>query len=186
MQPPEILAASIGLGVDAFSVCLGVGTRWNEPRQTFRLSWHMGLFQFLMPTVGFYASQVVAQAVQHVGGWIAFALLTLIGGKMLYEALRAGPGVVAEREARVKDPTRGWGLLALSVATSLDALAVGFAVGAAGKHVWPGSLFIGLVAALMALAGVALGKRVSLAFGRKAELFGACLLIALGAYMALA
>ena len=184
MRPLEIAIASVGLGVDAFSVCLGLGTRWHGPRQMFRLSWHMGLFQFFMPMVGFYASRTVADVLSRVDHWITLGVLGLIGGKMVYEAVRSHPGAVAEAEVHAKDPTRGWSLLALSVATSLDALAVGFAVGLAGKQVFPGNLFIGVVAGAMALAGVMIGKRVSQRFGKTAEIFGGVLLIGLGVYMA--
>jgi putative Mn2+ efflux pump MntP len=184
MQTFEIAAAAVGLGVDAFSVCLGIGTRWHGPGQKFRLSWHMGLFQFLMPVIGYYASRSVAGVFEAASQWIAFAVLAGIGGKMLWEAVRSHPGAVAEAEThtRPKDPTRGWSLMALSIATSLDALAVGFAVGIEGKHIFPGSLYIGVVAAGMALAGVMLGKRASKTFGKRAEVFGALLLIALGVY----
>lgn len=185
MQPMEIAAAAVGLGVDAFSVCLGIGTRWHGPRQKFRMSFHMGLFQFLMPVAGYYASHSVASLVESAAHWIAFALLSGIGGKMLYEAIRAHPGAVAEAEAHVRDrdPTRGWSMVALSLATSLDALAVGFAVGLAHKRIWAGAAVIGVVAGSMALAGIVIGRRAGQRLGRRAEVLGGAILIALGVWM---
>jgi len=185
VQAIEIAAAAVGLGVDAFSVCLAVGTRWHGPRQKFRLSWHMGLFQFMMPVIGYYASQVVADAAASAGPWIAMAVLVVIGGKMIHQA--TAPRAAEKAVAPATDPTHGWSLMALSVATSLDALAVGFAVGLRGDgSVWWPSLIIGLTAGGMALAGVALGKHASLRFGRAAEVAGGVLLVALGVYMVLA
>ncbi len=185
----KILAVAAGLGMDAMSVCMAVGVRWNGPGQRFRLAWHMGLFQFLMPVAGWLAGWKLAELLRSVGCYVAAALVFAVGAKMLYEAIRSHPGSVAQQaehevekalHARPKDPTRGWSLVALSVATSLDALVVGFSLGLRGERIWAASAVIGVVAALMALAGVAIGKRAGAKFGRPAELAGAVLLMCLG------
>jgi putative Mn2+ efflux pump MntP len=189
-----ILLVALGLGTDAMSVCMAVGVKWHGPRQMFRLSWHMGLFQFLMPLAGFFAGRELAGLLSAVGKPLAGLLVIAVGAKMLYEAMKSHPGAVAARTGRAiqktavkgerhtpADPTRGWSLVLLSVATSVDALVVGFSLGLGGQGaiVWP-SLVIGLVAAAMSLTGVAIGRRAGLAFGRRAEIVGAVLLIGLG------
>lgn len=190
MQAWEVMGVAVGLGADAMSVCMGVGVKWHGPRQRFRMAWHMGLFQFLMPVAGWLAGKTAAGVLVGVGGYVAAALVFAIGVKMLYEALKSHPGDVAERiehEAEkiahrpaTADPTRGWSLVALSVATSIDALVVGFSLGLRGQEIWLSSAVIGVVAAAMSLAGVLIGKRIGQALGRHAEIGGAVVLMALG------
>jgi len=187
----ETLGLAVGLGADAMSVCTAVGVRWNGPHQKLRLASMMGLFQFAMPIVGWLAGRKLATLLAGWGRYIAAGLVIALGVKMLYEALRSHPGVVAEEAEHAvehalhvhsKDPTRGWSLLILSIATSIDALVVGFSLGLRGSStsIWQASILIGVVAAAMALIGVELGKRIGSALGKKAEAVGAIILIALG------
>jgi putative Mn2+ efflux pump MntP len=172
------------------SVCMAVGVRWHGRGQKLRLAWHMGLFQFLMPVAGWWVGRRVAGLLSGIGGYVAAGLVFLIAAKMLVEALRSRPGAVAEEaqhaaeralHLRRADPTRGWSLLGLSLATSIDALVVGFSLALRGEGaIWWASGVIGLVAAGMALAGVAIGKRLGQVLGRWAELAGAIILAALG------
>lgn len=184
----EALAVAVGLGMDAMSVSMGIGVTWNGPRQKFRLAWHMGLFQFMMPVLGWLAGKQLAGVLATYGAYVAAVLVFAVGGKMLYEALKSHPGAVAEgieHEAehlahKPKDPTKGWSLMVLSVATSLDALVVGFSLGLQGQAIWLTSLIIGVVAAAMALAGVTVGQKIGERFGKPAEIFGAVVLMLLG------
>ncbi|KPK82896.1 MAG: hypothetical protein AMJ81_08950 [Phycisphaerae bacterium SM23_33] len=188
MSITTTLALAVGLGMDAMSVCMAVGVRWHGPRQKFRLAWHMGLFQFLMPILGWLAGQRLAAVLASAGSYLAAAVLGLIGAKMLYEALRSNPGAVAEKaehaaeyqlHVKPKDPTRGWSLAALALATSIDALLAGFSLGLKGAHIWQASIIIGLVAGLMALVGVTAGQQIGRALGKPAELVGGAILIVL-------
>jgi putative Mn2+ efflux pump MntP len=190
----DILAVAVALGMDAMSVSAAIGVKWHGPQQTFRLAWHMGLFQFLMSLFGWAGGRRLAEVVEHFGSYLAAALVFAVAAKMLYEALRKRPGEVEEKvEAKAeqlveriahvhpKDPTKGWSLIVLSVATSLDALAVGFSLGIRGAGtIWLVSLVIGLVAGAMSLTGVRLGRRVGKALGPVAEVVGALVLIGLG------
>jgi manganese efflux pump family protein len=185
----DIFAVAVGLGMDAMSVCMGVGVRWHGPRQKFRMAWHMGLFQFLMPVAGWAAGQELAALLKNVGAYIAAALVFAVGAKMLYEAVKSHPGAAAESaehaaqkelHLQAKDPTRGWSLVVLSVATSLDALVVGFSLGLREMQIWTTSLVIGLVAGAMALIGIAIGKKAGQKFGKVAEIVGAVVLMLLG------
>ena len=192
MHIHDIFLMAGGLGMDAMSVCMGIGVTWHGPRQRFRLAWHMGLFQFMMPILGFFAGQKLADLLRTWGSYVSAILVFGIGAKMLLEALKSHPGAVAESAEHAaqkqmhiaKDPTRGWSLVVLSIATSLDALVVGFSLGIANVHAgWDvcwASIIIGLVAAAMALAGVLVGKHAGQALGKKAEIVGAIFLMLLG------
>ena len=156
----------------------------------------MGLSQFLMPCIGFTIGKPLASVLSTYGKFAAAALVFGLGAKMLYEALNSHPGAVAEKveEAEERliakmttDPTRGWSLLAITVATSLDALVVGFSLGIksgpAASYTWSHLLYdsaiIGLIASLMALVGINIGQRLGKTFGKPAEIVGAIVLIAL-------
>ncbi len=191
MHPGNVIAIAVALGMDAMSVCLAIGVRWHGPGQKFRLAFHMGLFQFFMPVVGWYLGQAVASLVSGVGKYIASAMVFAVGVKMLYEVVKKRPGALAEAaehaaekelHIHVADPTRGLSLVLLSLATSIDALVVGFSVALAsqGDNIWQVSIVIGIVAAIMSLMGVVLGRRIGQALGKWAEAFGAVVLMLLG------
>jgi len=166
---------------------MAVGVKWHGPRQKFRLAWHMGLFQFLMPVIGWAGGRQLAGLLQAYGRYIAAGLVFAVGVKMLYEALKGHAATAAGEDgqkpeaAAGADPTRGWSLMVLSLATSMDALVVGFSMGLDGQVIWVPSVVIGLAAGGMALSGVVLGRRIGQALGRWAEIAGACVLIALAA-----
>ncbi len=184
----NIIAIAAGLGMDAMSVCIGIGVRWHGARQKFRMAWHMGLFQFIMPILGWLIGSQLAGLLSSVGSYVAAVLVFAIGVKMLYEALKKSPGAVEQAiEEKIehalhvhpKDPTRGFSLIALSIATSLDALVVGISLGVRGEgsQIWTASAVIGVVAAAMALIGVVIGKRMGEVLGRPAEILGAVILM---------
>jgi putative Mn2+ efflux pump MntP len=170
-----LVLIAIALGIDAFAVSLSAGAYLvrADARQTFRLSFHFGLFQSLMPILGWLAGSELAQMIQAVDHWVAFGLLALIGGKMIWESFRLS-------EKLKKDVTRGWSLVVLSVATSIDALAVGFSLSLIGNRIVVPAVLIGFVAGLMSLVGVRLGERVSGLFGRRVEFVGGFVLILIG------
>jgi len=173
MTGVELSLVSIGLGADAFSVALGVGARWAGRRQVFRLVFHCGLFQLLMPLAGWGAGGVVLGPARACGPWIAAAILAIVGARMVHESF------AGKERPRGADPTRGWSLVGLSVATSLDALAVGVGLAAVESPIFPAALVIGVVAGLMTLVGMRLGRRIGVWIGRRAELLGGLVLIGL-------
>lgn len=170
-----LVLIAIALGIDAFAVSLSAGAYLvrADTRQTFRLAFHFGLFQFLMPIIGWLAGAELADIIREVDHWVAFGLLALIGGKMIKESLQ-------ETERLKKDVTRGWSLVALSVATSIDALAVGFSLSLIGTRIILPAVLIGIVASLMSIVGVRLGERVSGMFGRRVEFVGGVVLVLIG------
>ena len=177
MQPLTLIGIAVGLAMDAFAVSIAVGLTLKQVslRQTFRLSYHFGLFQALMPIAGWLAGRSIARWISPFDHWIAFGLLAAIGGKMIYEAV-AGD----EEEDTPKDPTKGASLVVLSVATSIDALAVGLSLALLGVDIWYPALVIGLVAVAFTATGLHLGKRFGALLGRRVEIFGGATLIAIG------
>jgi putative Mn2+ efflux pump MntP len=177
MAPLTLIGIAIGLAMDAFAVAIAAGLALGEvsARQTLRLAWHFGLFQALMPVVGWLAGLTVASWIEPLDHWIAFGLLAAIGGKMIYEALR-DHGDVRDRA----DPTKGWSLILLSIATSIDALAVGLSLALLDVAIWYPAIVIGLVAGGFTAAGLHLGRRFGSLLGRRVEIVGGAILIAIG------
>jgi putative Mn2+ efflux pump MntP len=174
-----LLGIAVGLAMDAFAVAIATGIVLGtvSGRQTFRLAFHFGLFQFLMPVIGYLAGMTVEGYIKGYDHWLAFVLLGYIGGKMVYEGGWGG----GEEGNGGKDPTRGISLVALSVATSIDALAVGISLGVLHNEriVYPG-IVIGIVACTFTAAGLHLGKRLGTVFGKRMEVIGGLVLVAIG------
>ncbi len=176
MDAITLLGLALALAMDAFAVALGTGTVLARltGRHIFRLAFHFGLFQALMPVVGWLAGQAVVQFVSSWGHWIAFVLLALIGGRMIREALSA------EEKPDDRDPTRGLSLVMLSIATSIDALAVGFSLSVIGVSIWFPAFIIGLVAGVLTVVGMLVGRRLGDLWGPRVEILGGIVLIAIG------
>ena len=177
MSTTLILGIALGLAMDCLAVAIGSGAalRGATPRQTFRPSFHFGLFQALMPAVGWLAGVSVASMIGFLDHWVAFGLLGFVGVKAIWAAVREDVG-----ERRAGDPTRGASLVALSVATSVDALAVGFSFAILGVTVWSPSVVIGVVSAAVTAVGMHIGSRLGERFGSRMEDLGGLVLIAIG------
>ncbi|HSN54802.1 MAG TPA: manganese efflux pump MntP family protein [Candidatus Sulfomarinibacteraceae bacterium] len=173
----EMLAVAVGMAMDAFAVSLagGAGGRLRRPRPAIRLAFHLGLFQFMMPVIGWYGGSRAAHLVGSFDHWVAFALLAFVGGRMIRSGLRP-----QTEESLPSDPSRGWTLVAVSVATSIDALAVGVSLAMVGIDIWQPSVVIGVVTATLSLVGIAIGGRVGTALGPKVEIAGGLLLLVIG------
>ncbi len=172
----EILLIALSMAMDAFAVCLGAGTagRANGPRSAFRLAFHFGLFQFLLPLVGWLAGVTVERYIAVYDHWIAFGLLAFVGGRMI------GSGLDPNGEHERLDPSRGWTLVMLSIAVSIDALAVGLSLGLIGVAIWYPAIVIGLVTGLMSWLGLRLGGGLGKRFGKSMEVIGGLVLIGIG------
>lgn len=173
----NLLAIAVALAADAFAVALTAGlalTRLTR-RHVFRLAFHFGLFQALMPTIGWSMGKAVHVLIAAIDHWLAFALLLLVGGRMVWNALHR-----SDEKSTAVDPTTGWPLVLLSVATSIDALAVGLSLAMMNTSILMPALVIGVVAALFTAVGMVLGRRVGLFWGPRVELIGGALLIGIG------
>jgi len=179
MTLATILLIALALAVDAFAVAVAAGVSLCTvgARQTFRLSWHFGIFQAGMTILGWAAGLTVRAFIETVAPWIAFGLLATIGGRMVIEALRT-----TAEDKTASDPTSGRTLIFLSVATSIDALAVGISFALLGTPVWLPALLIGIVASVLTVAGLYLGCFAGSAsrLGAKAEIAGGLVLIGIG------
>jgi manganese efflux pump family protein len=175
-----ILGIAVGLAMDAFSVCVAAGATIKKVDQGhfFRLSFHFGLFQFLMPIAGYLCGSAVAGLVSRWDHWIVLAVLAVIGGKMLWESFEKEKAGAEAKEA--KDPSRGLTLIMLSVATSVDAAAVGFSFSALGVRVFLPAIVIGVVCAAFSAIGILLGRGIGKAVGKWAERLGGLVLIGIG------
>jgi putative Mn2+ efflux pump MntP len=175
----NIIFIAVALAMDAFAVSIaaGVALKSVSPRQTFRLAWHFGLFQAMMPVIGWSAGLTVRSHIEAYDHWVAFALLAFVAQGMLRAAFKSDTS-----EAEAKDPTRGMTMVMLSVATSIDALAVGLSLSMISVSIWTPALIIGLVAGAFTTAGMHLGKVIgSVAqLSRWAELTGGIVLLAIG------
>jgi putative Mn2+ efflux pump MntP len=175
----NIIAIAVALAMDALAVAIAAGIALGDIslRQNFRLAWHFGLFQALMPILGWSAGLTVRQIIADYAHWAAFALLLFVAQGMLREALKD-----EEDQDPRKDPTKGLTMVMLSVATSLDALAVGFSLSMIQVSIWFPAAVIGIVACLFTTAGMHLGKRLSGAgrVRRWADCLGAVVLLLIG------
>ena len=183
----ESALLGVGLAMDAFSVSLANGLR--EPRmgrnRMLAIAGVYAVFQFLMPLLGWVCVHTVVElfsSLEKLIPWFALGLLAWIGGKMLLEGLRERAAEAeAEAEAGAGRRLRPRDLLIQGVATSIDALSVGFTIEqydlAAASLA---SLIIGGVTLVICLAGLALGKRVGMRFSRHASILGGVILIAIG------
>ncbi|WP_460168405.1 manganese efflux pump MntP [Thermostilla marina] len=171
-----MLALAVALAMDALAVSVAVGLRLGEitSRHVFRIAFHFGLFQALMPIIGWSVGSSMASRLEAVDHWIAFALLVGIGGKMFWESRSD------DEPEDTADPTRGWSLVVLSIATSIDALAVGFTLALLNESVWVPAVVIGLVAAGLSWAGIGFGARIGRRWSRVADLAGGTILILIG------
>lgn len=172
----EIVLIAVGLAMDAFAVSVAAGAsgRMVRFRPAARLAFHLGWFQFMMPVIGWFAGSQIAGYLIHVDHWIAFVLLAWIGGKMLHSGL-----CVRERPS-TGDPSRGLTLVALSVATSIDAFAIGLTLAMLGVGIWFPSAVIGVITATLSIIGIHLGTRLGLALGRRMEVVGGLILLGIG------
>lgn len=172
-----LIGIALALAMDAFAVALSAGLILPRltGRHLFRFGFHFGLFQALMPVLGWLAGVSIRNYIEAFDHWLAFGLLTLVGGKMLWEAWTAD-----EEAPKEGDPTRGISLVMLSIATSIDALAVGLSLAVLGVTIWVPALVIGLVAGALTICGMLLGRRLGLVWGPRVETLGGLVLIGIG------
>lgn len=170
------LLIAAGLSMDAFAVSLGAGTsrQSNSARSRLRLAFHFGLFQALMPILGWLAGNSIDYMISSVDHWIAALLLAYVGGKMIREGFSARMTTLPE------DPSRGKNLVMLSVATSIDALAVGLSLAMLKVHIVTPAVIIGVVTFSLSLLGLLVGNYLGYKFGKVTQVLGGVILIGIG------
>lgn len=171
----EILVIAIGVSMDAFAVaiCKGLSVSKLRPSHALKTGLWFGGFQALMPLIGYYAGVRFADVVSSVDHWIAFILLGFIGANMIKESLSC------EEESHDSDFSFKT-MLAMAVATSIDALAVGVSFAFLRVRIWMAVLIIGLMTALFSIAGVRIGNIFGSRYKSLAELVGGVILLLMG------
>jgi putative Mn2+ efflux pump MntP len=176
MDIVTILFIAFGLAMDAFAVSIANGITIKQQRMNhaLKLGFSFGSFQAFMPLIGWLAGLSLRDLIAGVDHWIAFGLLSLIGCKMIYESTKIQSG---EKEA---DSLSLFVLFMLSVATSIDALAVGVSFAFLKISIITPIIVIGFVTFLLSFLGVFIGNKVGHFFENKIEILGGLILIAIG------
>jgi manganese efflux pump family protein len=171
-----ILLVALALAMDAFAVAVasGFAVRQLHVRHALAMAGSFGAFQAFMPLLGWFCGMKLRGWITGIDHWVAFGLLTFIGGKMIVEAFE-----IEEAEKKT-NPFALRVLLVLSVATSIDALAAGLSFAVLGVAIVAPALIIGAVTFCMSFAGVALGARGGHLFEKKIEVLGGGVLIVIG------
>ena len=175
MSFPELLILAIGLAMDAFAVavCKGLSLRTLKLQQALLVGVWFGLFQALMPALGWLLGSAFSGLVQSVDHWVAFVLLSIIGGNMIREGLQG--------DDENCDPSLSFGvMLLLAVATSIDALAVGITFAFLNVSILLAVALIGVVTFTISAVGVKMGNLFGARYKSKAEFFGGAVLILIG------
>jgi putative Mn2+ efflux pump MntP len=167
---------AIGLAMDAFTVSLGISTsrQLSSKRSKFRLAFHFGIFQMGMTILGWFAGKSIENLIQAFDHWVAMGLLAYVGGNMIISGLKP------ESKAYASDPSKGGLLIILSVATSIDALAVGLSMAILNSPWFIPSIIIGAVSLLLSSIGMLIGNRLGQRFGKSMEILGGMILIGIG------
>jgi manganese efflux pump family protein len=172
----EVIVLAIALSMDAFAVSIGLGSKGNTKGLGLKAGLYFGAFQALMPFIGYLGGKGVLGWVEDYANWIAFGLLALIGGKMLYEGLK---GDLEEEIEALTHKT----MLLLAIATSIDAMAAGFSLNLLDINAYLACLIIGVTTFAFSWAGVRIGEKSGTWLENKAEIFGGVVLILIGVKM---
>ena len=174
----EVLLIALSLALDAFAVAVssGISVRGFGWRQALKMGCYFGFFQFSMPVLGWLLGSGLSSYIVAIDHWVAFGLLAIIGGRMIWEAAHkdcsvpdSGPSELSARR-----------LVVLAVATSIDALAVGVSMAFMDVNILSSAAVIGVVALVLSMVGGLLGKRLGCIFQKRAEIVGGLVLIAIG------
>lgn len=176
MHLAEIIFIATGLAADSFAVSVSSGAIIDRMRfhHAMRIALFFSFFQALMPLLGWSIGSIANNTFRAMDHWIAFVLLCFIGGKMIYESRILNEGEPAA------NPLKLYILISLSIATSIDALAVGFTFSFLDLAIVEPILVIGCVTFLFSLAGAHIGASFGHIFEEKVELVGGLILIAIG------
>ena len=166
---------SVGLAMDAFAVSICKGLAIGKPtlKSILIIALWFGIFQGVMPLIGFALGTAVYDLITDIDHWIAFALLALIGANMIRESL-------SKKEEDVDDDLSFMTMLFLAIATSIDALAVGISLAMDDVNVFVSALVIGVITFLISAVGVGAGSTLGSRYGRRAEFVGGIILILIG------
>lgn len=175
----ELLLIAVGLSMDAFavSICKGLGMKEVNLKVAVVLALFFGGFQALMPLIGWALGSQFLGIIGPIDHWVAFVLLAVIGGKMLWEAFREDAG---EGDGKPADRIDLGEFLILAIATSIDALAVGISFAALSVDIVPSVALIGVTTFTFSIAGVFVGNFFGSRYEKPASIVGGVVLILIG------
>ncbi|MDO8465286.1 MAG: manganese efflux pump MntP family protein [Gallionella sp.] len=169
----EVIILAVALSMDAFAVSIGLGAKKDTPGLALKAGGGFGIFQALMPFIGYLGGKGILGWIDAYAHWIAFGLLALIGAKMIYEGLQEGI------EEDISDITNKM-MLILAIATSIDAMAAGFSLTLLDANPYIACLIIGATTFAFSWVGVFIGRKSGTWLENKAEIFGGVVLILIG------
>ncbi len=176
MTLPTLIFIGIALAMDSFAVSITTGSvlKQFQFRAMGKISFLFALFQGALPVIGWYAGESFEQYIRDYDHWVAFILLTLIGGKMIYEAFWG------DEETSYLDPYSFRKMAALAIATSIDAFAIGISFSVLKIGIVFPAVIIGVITFIFSFAGLTIGIKLGRRFGSKVELAGGLILIFIG------
>lgn len=174
----ELLLISVGLAMDAFSVsvCKGLSMKKIDLKGGVITALFFGVFQGGMPVIGYFLGTRFANVISSFSHWVSFALLAIIGGKMILEAIKEEDDDKSNKEYRLDLKE----LTLLAIATSIDALAVGIVFAAEKTNLFFSVTMIGVITFALSLVGVFIGHKFGSKYEKKAEIAGGTILILIG------
>lgn len=174
----SIFLIGLGLAMDAFAVSLTVGMNTSKKekwKMALKASAFFGGFQGLMPLIGWAIGISFAEYIEKIDHWVAFILLAVIGGKMIFEAIKE-----EEKNEKEEKSYSNKRFVILAIATSIDALAVGISFAFLNVNILSATSIIAIITFITCMIGVYLGKVLGKIFGSKAEIVGGAILIIIG------
>ncbi|WP_223829517.1 manganese efflux pump MntP [Paenibacillus arenilitoris] len=168
-----LLIIALALGLDAFSLGLGIGLKGIRLPDVLKLGAVIALFHVLMPLAGMFAGHYVSGLLGDVASTAAGILLVLLGGHMIYSSLRG-------EAVQSFDHRSLWGLLVLAISVSVDSFSVGITLGMFAANIWATILLFGLFGGLLSIMGLLLGRKVSGNLGEYGEACGGAILLVFG------
>ena len=172
----SLIVIASGLAMDAFAVSItsGFSIKPLKVSHALKIGIFFGLFQAIMPVIGWYTGLAFRDLIAHVDHWIAFGLLSFIGCKMIYESNKSG------KDKNQINSLNIYTLILLSIATSIDALAIGLTLSFLKVFIILPAITIGIITFLFSFTGVYLGNKFGHFFEVKIEIFGGLILIGIG------
>lgn len=177
----ELFILAVGLSMDAFavSICKGVCLKKASLGQSAIVGAYFGIFQALMPIIGYFLGTGFADKIERYDHWVAFVLLLILGGKMFIESFKK-EDVERDAAGNDRDELKFTKMLVLAIATSIDALAVGITLAFLKVNIWAAASFIGMTTFIISAAGVKIGHVFGEKYTNKAELAGGLILMVIG------
>jgi len=177
MNISDIILLSIGLAMDCFAVSIACGMAMKRITiwPTFRIAFLFGFFQAFMPLIGWLVGSSFRNYIESFDHWFSFIILVLLGGRMIYENFHE-----QTPDEKMLNPYKWIVVLTMAVATSIDALAVGFTFAFLRIDLWFSVFIIGITSFLFSLVGIFLGHRYCCRIKIPAELLGGIVLIGIG------